>query len=250
LISQCSNFQGHEERNVLIFVLGVGTLDVSILTIKDGTFETKATAGNSQLGGEDFDNKLVNHFVKEFKRINDRDLTNKLAVTRLRAACEQAKRKLSSSNKASIEIDDLFEGIDFHTSITRARFEELNAHLFRSTMKPIEKSLQDAKMEKAHIHDLVLVGGSTRIPKVKELLQNFFNGKELNMSINLDESMAYGAAVQADILHTGKFEEDLDQPWLDVTPLSLCTETAGKVMTVLMTVLIKRNTALPTKETH
>jgi L1 cell adhesion molecule like protein len=234
MFCQCLNFQDHGERNVLIFDLGGGTFDVSILTIKDGTFEVRATGGNTRLGGEDFDNRLVNHFVREFIRINERDLkNNKCALTRLRAACEQAKHKLSSSNQASIEIDDLYEGINFCTSITRARFEELNANLFRSTLLPIDKSLKDAKMEKAHIHDIVLVGGSTQIPKVQELLQNFFNGKELTMSINLDETVAYGAAVQADILHTGKFEEDHDQPWLDMTPLSLCTETAEKVMTVL-----------------
>lgn len=179
---------------MLIFDLGGGTFDVSILTIEDGIFEVKSTAGDTHLGGEDFDNRMVNHFIAEFKRKFKKDISsNKRAVRRLRTACERAKRTLSSSTQASIEIDSLYEGTDFYTSITRARFEELNADLFRGTLDPVEKALRDAKMDKSQIHDIVLVGGSTRIPKIQKLLQDFFNGRDLNKSINPDEAVAYGA---------------------------------------------------------
>ncbi|CAH0714027.1 unnamed protein product, partial [Brenthis ino] len=236
------------ERNVLIFDLGGGTFDVSILTIDDGSlFEVKATAGDTHLGGEDFDSRLVNFLADEFKRKHKKDLhSNSKALRRLRTAAERAKRTLSSSTEANIEIDALFEGIDFYSRVSRARFEELNADLFRTTLDPVEKALKDAKLDKSSINDIVLVGGSTRIPKIQSLLQNFFNGKKLNLSINPDEAVAYGAAVQAAILSGERHSKIQDVLLVDVTPLSLGIETAGGVMTKI----VERNAKIPCKHSQ
>jgi L1 cell adhesion molecule like protein len=235
------------ERNVLIFDLGGGTFDVSLLTLDDGIFEVRATAGDTHLGGEDFDNRLVNHFVQEFKRKHKKDLTeSKRSLRRLRTACERAKRTLSSGAQASLEIDSLYDGIDFYTSVTRARFEELCGDLFRGTLDPVEKVLKDAKMSKSQVHEIVLVGGSTRIPKIQQLITDFFGGKEPCKNINPDECVAYGATIQAAIL-TGQDSQKLtDTVLLDVAPLSMGLETAGSVMTVL----IPRNTTIPTKKSQ
>jgi L1 cell adhesion molecule like protein len=236
-----------KEKNIIIFDFGGGTLDVSLLTIEEGIFEVKAVAGDGHCGGEDLDTRLLNHFVEEFKRKNKKDMSdNPRALRRLRTTCEIAKRTLSSTTQAQIEIDALYDGIDFYTNITRARFEELCSDIFKSCLIPIQKVLDDAEMDKKKIDEIVLVGGSTRIPKMRQMVQSFFNGKELCQSINPDEAVAYGAAIQAAIL-TGVKSEKLEKNLLiDVAPLSLGLETAGGVMTKL----IPRNTPIPVSKSQ
>ena len=236
-----------DEKNVLIFDLGGGTFDVSLLTLEDGLFEVKATNGNTHLGGEDFDNRLVEYCASEFRRKTSIDIkTNAKALRRVRASCEKAKRALSAATQATVDIDALMDGEDLNVVITRSKFEDLCMDLFKKCMPPLESVLRDSKMSKSQINDVVLVGGSTRIPKIQQMVQEFFNGKEPNKSINPDEAVAYGAAVQAAIITNVKDENIEKLILLDVTPLSLGIETVGGVMTVL----IPRNSTIPTKKTQ
>lgn len=238
-----------KEKNVMVFDLGGGTFDVSILNI-DGdseVFEVLSTGGDTHLGGEDFDNKMVDHFVAEFKRKYSKDLTTSpRALRRLASACERAKRTLSTATSAAIEIDALYDGMDFYTSITRARFEDLCKQLFDNCLQPVENALRDAKKDKSQIDEIVLVGGSTRIPYVQKMVQNFFNGKELSKGINPDEAVAYGAAIQAATLSSHPSQKSDNAPLvIDVAPLTLGVETEGSVFEPL----ISRNTRIPTKQT-
>jgi len=235
------------ERNVLIFDLGGGTFDVSLLSLEDGLFEVKATNGHTHLGGEDFDNRLVEYCAGEFRRKTSIDLKeNPKALRRVRASCEKAKRALSAATQATVDIDALMDGEDLNVTITRSKFEDLCMDLFKKCLPPLENVLKDAKMSKSEVNDVVLVGGSTRIPKICQMVQEFFNGKEPNKSINPDEAVAYGAAVQAAVVTNVKDENIEKLILLDVTPLSLGIETVGGVMTVL----IPRNSTIPTKKTQ
>ena len=238
---------GKKEENVLIFDLGGGTFDVSLLALEDGLFEVKATNGNTHLGGEDFDNRLVEYCAGEFRRKTSIDIKkNAKALRRVRAACEKAKRALSAATQATVDIDALMDGEDLNVVITRSKFEDLCMDLFKKCMPPLECVLKDAKMSKSQIDEVVLVGGSTRIPKIQSMVQEFFNGKEPNKGINPDEAVAYGAAVQAAIMTNVKDENIEKLILLDVTPLSLGIETVGGVMTVL----IPRNSTIPCKKTQ
>jgi heat shock protein 5 len=239
--------QKGSEKNVLVFDLGGGTFDVSVLAIDNGVFEVLATNGDTHLGGEDFDQRLMDYFIKLIKRKHGRDITGDMrALGKLRRECERAKRALSNQHQVRVEIESLFDGTDFSEALTRARFEELNNDLFRKTMVPVKKAMTDAGLSKADIDEIVLVGGSTRIPKVQQLLKDYFNGKEPNKGVNPDEAVAYGAAVQASIVSGHVDEKTKDMILIDVAPLTLGMETVGGVMTKL----IPRNTVVPTKKTQ
>lgn len=235
------------EKNILVYDLGGGTFDVSILTIDNGVFEVLSTSGDTHLGGEDFDHRVMDYLIKLIKKKYNKDISkDNKALGKLRRECERAKRALSSQHQVRVEIESLFDGVDFSEALTRARFEELNMDLFKKTLGPVKKALEDANLNKSDIHEIVLVGGSTRIPKVQQLLKELFDGKEPSKGINPDEAVAYGAAVQGGILSGEGGEETSDILLLDVAPLSLGIETAGGVMTKL----IPRNTVIPAKRSQ
>jgi len=236
------------EKNILVFDLGGGTFDVSLLQIDDGVFEVLATSGDTHLGGEDFDQRVMQYMLKQFNKKTGLDATkDKRAIQKLRREAENAKRTLSTMKEVSIEIENFFEGQDLRERLTRAKFEDLNLDLFKKTLKPVQKVMEDSGLKKTEIDEVVLVGGSTRIPKVQELIKNFFDGKEPNKGVNPDEAVAYGAAVQGGILSSDKKDDELnDIVLLDVTPLTLGIETVGGVMTTI----IERNTLIPTKKTQ
>ncbi|KAK9919875.1 hypothetical protein M0R45_028449 [Rubus argutus] len=236
-----------EEMNILVYDLGGGTFDVSILSIDHGVFEVRATSGDTHLGGEDFDHRVMNYFIKLIKKKYNKDISkDNKALGKLRKECERAKRALSTQHQVRVEIESLFDGVDFSEPLTRARFEELNLEFFKKTMGPVKQALQDAGLKKTDINEIVLVGGSTRIPKVQQLLKDFFDGKELNKGVNPDEAVAYGAAVQGGVLSGEGGEDTKDLLLIEAAPLSLGIETAGGVMTKL----IPRGTVIPTKKSQ